>query len=92
MYTEYLSWLKGVYPPDDPNFSLIYQGALPDTLVWRNRLGYAEMMTENYLRHPGYAEYLCRSSKKASDCIIFKCLGLKHRFDIFACMFRCMCV
>ena len=30
---------------------------LPDTLVWRNRLGYAEMMTENYLRHPGYAEY-----------------------------------
>ena len=57
MYTEYLDWLKNVYPPDDPNFKLIYQGALPDTLVWRNRLGYAEMMTENYLRHPGYAEY-----------------------------------
>src|SRR5690606_14763823 len=36
---------------------LVYQSALPDTLVWRNRLGYAEMMTENYLRHPGYAEY-----------------------------------
>ncbi|WP_353778953.1 gliding motility lipoprotein GldJ [Winogradskyella sp. 3972H.M.0a.05] len=57
MYMEYLDWLKNVYPPDDPNFALIYQGALPDTLVWRNRLGYAEMMTENYLRHPGYAEY-----------------------------------
>ena len=57
MYMEYLDWLKNVYPPDDPNYSLIYQGALPDTLVWRNRLGYAEMMTENYLRHPGYAEY-----------------------------------
>ena len=57
MYLEYLDWLKRVYPPDDPNFKLIYEGALPDTLVWRNRLGYAEMMTENYLRHPGYGEY-----------------------------------
>ncbi len=57
MYLEYLDWIKRVYPPDDPNFKLIYEGALPDTLVWRNRLGYSEMMTENYLRHPGYAEY-----------------------------------
>jgi len=57
MYLEYLDWIKRVYPPDDPNFKLIYQGALPDTLVWRNRLGYSEMMTENYLRHPGYGEY-----------------------------------
>ena len=57
MYLEYLDWLKRTYPPEDPNFKLIYNGALPDTLVWRNRLGYAEMMTENYLRHPGYAEY-----------------------------------
>lgn len=57
MYLEYLDWIKRVYPPDDPNFRLIYEGALPDTLVWRNRLGYSEMMTENYLRHPGYAEY-----------------------------------
>ena len=57
MYLEYLDWIKRVYPPEDPNFKLIYEGALPDTLVWRNRLGYSEMMTENYLRHPGYAEY-----------------------------------
>lgn len=57
MYLEYLDYLKRVYPPDDPNYRLIYLGALPDTLVWRNRLGYSEMMTENYLRHPGYAEY-----------------------------------
>ncbi len=57
MYLEYLDWIKRVYPPDDSNFKLIYQGALPDTLVWRNRLGYSEMMTENYLRHPGYGEY-----------------------------------
>ncbi len=57
MYLEYLDWLKRIYPPGDPNFKEIYKGALPDTLVWRNRLGYNEVMTNNYLRHPGYAEY-----------------------------------
>jgi len=57
MYTEYLDYIKKVYPPEEENYRLIYEGALPDTLVWRNRLGYAEMMTENYLRHPGYGEY-----------------------------------
>jgi gliding motility-associated lipoprotein GldJ len=57
MYLEYLDYLKRVYPPEDPSYKNIYLGALPDTLVWRNRLGYAEMMTQNYLRHPGYAEY-----------------------------------
>ena len=57
MYLEYLDWLKRVYPPTEDNFKKIYNGAIPDTLVWRNRLGYNEVMTENYLRHPGYAEY-----------------------------------
>jgi len=57
MYLEYLDWIKKVYPPTDPKFKAIYDGAVPDTLVWRNRLGYSEMMVENYLRHPGYAEY-----------------------------------
>ncbi|MCF6295412.1 MAG: gliding motility lipoprotein GldJ [Flavobacteriaceae bacterium] len=57
MYLEYLDWIKRVYPTDNPNFKAIYNGALPDTLVWRNRLGYNEMMTNQYLRHPAYAEY-----------------------------------
>jgi len=57
MYLEYLDYLKKVYPPEDPRYSNIYKGALPDTLVWRNRLGYNEVMTNNYLRHPAYAEY-----------------------------------
>ncbi|MCO4821129.1 MAG: gliding motility lipoprotein GldJ [Flavobacteriaceae bacterium] len=57
MYLEYLNWIKSVYPPEDPKFKAIYEGALPDTLVWRNRLGYAEMMVNNYLRHPGYQDY-----------------------------------
>lgn len=57
MYMEYLDWLKRVFPPEQENYKNIYEGASPDTLVWRNRLGYNETMTNNYLRHPAYAEY-----------------------------------
>ncbi|TDN93438.1 protein involved in gliding motility GldJ [Salegentibacter sp. 24] len=57
MYMEYLDWLKKVFPPTQENFRNIYYGALPDTLVWRNRLGYNETMVNNYLRHPAYANY-----------------------------------
>jgi len=57
MYTEYLYWLRSTFPPEDDLFKNVYKGALPDTLVWRNRLGYNEVMTNNYLRHPGYGEY-----------------------------------
>lgn len=57
MYLEYLEWLKKVYPPTEENYKNIYEGASPDTLVWRNRLGYNETMTNNYLRHPAYANY-----------------------------------
>ena len=57
MYMEYLDWVKRVFPPEEENYKNIYTGASPDTLVWRNRLGYNETMTNNYLRHPAYAEY-----------------------------------
>ncbi len=57
MYLEYLDWIKQVFPPSDEKYRRIYDGALLDTLVWRNRLGYNEVMTNNYLRHPAYAEY-----------------------------------
>jgi len=57
MYLDYLDWLKSVYPPTEEIYQNIYEGASPDTLVWRNRLGYNETMTNNYLRHPSYAEY-----------------------------------
>ena len=57
MYLEYLDWLKKVFPPTEESYRNIYNGALPDTLVWRNRLGYNETMTNNYLRHPAYAFY-----------------------------------
>lgn len=57
MYSEYLFWVKTVFPPTEENYKHIYEGASPDTLVWRNRLGYNETMTNNYLRHPAYANY-----------------------------------
>jgi gliding motility-associated lipoprotein GldJ len=57
MYLEYLVWVKAVFPPEEANYKNIYDGALPDTLVWRSRLGYNETMTNNYLRHPAYANY-----------------------------------
>lgn len=57
MYLEYLDWIKSVFPPSNENYRNIYHGAVPDTLVWRNRLGYNEVMTNNYLRHPAYANY-----------------------------------
>ena len=45
MYLEYLDWTKRVFPADDVKYEKIYLGILPDTLVWRNRLGYSENMT-----------------------------------------------
>ena len=57
MYLEYLDYQKRVFPPSEDKYRNIYEGAIPDTLVWRNRLGYNETMTNNYLRHPAYGEY-----------------------------------
>ncbi len=57
MYLEYLDWIVSVFPQDQPEYKQLYNGVLPDTLVWRNRLGYLEELTSNYLRHPAYAEY-----------------------------------
>ena len=53
-YLEYLYWLQRIYGADHPE---VCRRALPDTLVWRARLGYNEPMVTNYLRHPSYREY-----------------------------------
>lgn len=57
MYLEYLYWLKSTFDPNLEDYKDIYYGAIPDTLVWRNRLGYNEQMVVNYLRHPAYKDY-----------------------------------
>lgn len=57
MYLEYLDWLKKMFPPSEEKYKNIYSGALPDTLVWRNPLGFNENMVNNYLRHPAFQNY-----------------------------------
>ncbi len=56
-YIFYIEWLEKVFPKDNENYEFIFESALPDTLVWRDRLGYNESLTETYLRSPSYADY-----------------------------------
>lgn len=53
-YLEYLFWLDRVFGADYPE---VWQGALPDTLVWRDELAYNDPYVEYYLRHPAYKDY-----------------------------------
>lgn len=56
-YIFFLEWMEKVFPKDNENYQYIYESTLPDTLVWRDRLGFNESLTETYLRHPSYANY-----------------------------------
>ncbi len=56
MYIEYLFWLKSMYGKNEETRK-IYEAALPDTLVWRNPLGFNEDMVNNYLRHPAFRNH-----------------------------------
>lgn len=53
-YVEYLYWLNRVF---GTNYPEVYRKALPDTLVWREKLAYNEPLVETYLRHPAYRNY-----------------------------------
>ena len=55
-YREYVTWLKFVFPPSDQSFKNIYTGALPDTLVWNNKLSRNDY-AETYFRAPEYDYY-----------------------------------
>jgi gliding motility-associated lipoprotein GldJ len=52
-YLQYLWWLMRVYV----SYPEVYKKALPDTLVWRDKLAYNEPFVNYYLRHPGYQDY-----------------------------------
>ena len=47
--------MRRVYDYD--YYQEIYKSALPDTLVWRDKLAYNDNFVENYLRHPAYNYY-----------------------------------
>jgi formylglycine-generating enzyme len=51
---EYIYWLDRVFGADYPE---VYVKALPDTLVWRDKLAYNEPYVEYYFRHPAYRDY-----------------------------------
>lgn len=53
-YLEYLYWTSRVFSSEYPE---IYSQALPDTLVWREKLAYNEPYVLYYLRHPSYRDY-----------------------------------
>ena len=53
-YLEYIYWLNRVY---GENFPLVVQNALPDTLIWRDKLAYNEPLVNTYFRHPSYQNY-----------------------------------
>ena len=55
-YREYLTWLKYVFPPSDPSYKEIYNGALPDTLLWDNKLSRNDL-NETYFRDQNYDYY-----------------------------------
>lgn len=53
-WLEYVYWLGRVFATDYPE---VQRKALPDTLVWRDRLAFNEPYVELYLRHPAYQDY-----------------------------------
>lgn len=52
-YREYLHWISRVFV-ENRN---VFWAALPDTLVWRSKLGYNEPYIQHYFRHPAYQNY-----------------------------------
>lgn len=53
-WLEYLYWISRAY---NETYPMVYKNALPDTLVWRSKLGHNEKYVEYYLRHPAYRDY-----------------------------------
>ncbi len=54
-YREYLYWLERVFIPQD--LKVVYDNAVPDENVWRERLGYNEPDVDYYFRYPAYNNY-----------------------------------
>lgn len=55
-YRSYTTWLKYVFPPSDPSFKDIYNGALPDSTIWVNHLSRNDL-SETYFRSSEYDYY-----------------------------------
>ena len=84
-YLEYLYWIERVYGQSYPE---VYKKCLPDTLVWRDKLGYNEPYIEAYLRHPAYRNYpvVGVSWTQANDYCIWRTDRVNERILIDACI------
>ena len=56
-YFLYVQYMKDVFPPSEEKYKNIYSSILPDTLVWRKSLGNTDILSDNYFRHPAFADY-----------------------------------
>ena len=91
-YVEYLHWIKIHYVNENSPFFTgtarpeIYTKALPDSLVWRDKLGENEMFLNNYLRNPAYREYpvVGVSWEQANDYCIWRTDRVNERILINA--------
>ena len=91
-YVEYLHWLKRHYVNENSPFFTgtarpeIFTKALPDSLVWRDKLGENEMFLNNYLRNPAYREYpvVGVSWEQANDYCIWRTDRVNERILINA--------
>ena len=52
-WCEYMYWVGRTYT----EYPMVYKKSLPDTLCWREKLGFNEKYVEYYLRHPAYRDY-----------------------------------
>ena len=52
-WCEYMYWTHRTFT----DFPMVYKKSLPDTLSWREKLGFNEKYVEYYLRHPAYRDY-----------------------------------
>ena len=53
-WLEYMYWISRAY---NETYPMVYKNAIPDTLVWRSKLGFNEKYIDYYLRHPAYRDY-----------------------------------
>lgn len=79
-YREYLHWIGRVFSENRE----VFWAALPDTLVWRDKLSYNEPMVEHYFRHPSYQNYpvVGVSWTQASDFCIWRTDRVNERILI----------
>ena len=85
MSYQYLYCLKRTYgDSENPQLRKLYSEALPDTLVWRDKLGYNEPFVTQYLRHPAYKNYpvVGVSWTQASDFCIWRTDRVNERILI----------